>query len=98
MGSSSRLLSWIYANKLIDAIGSHLLSVYLNGEDTASSLFLCQWYWRIKDIRSWAVQGNHKRHNEKAEFVVIGRRQNLLTQKLLKESDQFRHVINKAYE
>lgn len=52
----------------------------------------------VKDIRSWAVQGNHKRHNEKAEFVVIGRRQNLLTLKLLKESDQFRHVINKAYE
>ena len=51
-----------------------------------------------KDIRSWAVQGNYKRHNEKAEFVVIGRRQNLLTQKLLRESDQFRHVTTKAYE
>ena len=50
------------------------------------------------DIRSWAVQGNHKRHNEKAEFVVISRRQNLLTQKLLRESDQFRHVTTKAYE
>lgn len=34
------MLSWIYANKLIDAIGSHLLSVYLNGEDSFISVFV----------------------------------------------------------